>query len=477
MLKKNGLYASAYYLVSLLLPLALAPYASRVLGATGVGEVAYAQAIFIYFQLLAGLGSGTYGQRLIAQKVDEKKALSLAFFEVWVLKVILGLVGIVIFVSAINGLALPLKVLLYVQIIDLAINFVDISWFYQGIQDFKKVMIRQLGIKIVSVIFVLLFVKSESDGWIYLICFSLPTFFGYLLMWKNIGRKIDFDCIFYVRPFQHLKGLFILFIPYVAILLFAYIDRFLIGALTNDMAQVGFYDMSFRFVAISIGLSTAVASVLMPNIATAYANNEYFYIKNTLGKAFEISLFMGVLAGLSLYLVTPYLIPWFLGHDFLDAIVIVQVLSIVAFFKAIAVLLGSGFMIAIGRDKKYILLIWISLVINVGLNTLLIPLLGAQGAALASAISEGILVVTLITANRKFISSEVFRSSSKYLAAGVPVFLIVEMFYEALEPDISSTLIMLVLVWLLYVGVLCVIFKDNYALTLLRSFYNREGQR
>ena len=116
LLKKNGIYSSAYYLFSIALPLVLAPYASRILGLNGVGEIAYAQAIFIYFQLLAGLGSGTYGQRLVAQKCLNKQDLSLAFLEIWLLKIVLGLIGIVIFVTAIEGLNLPLRILLYIQI-------------------------------------------------------------------------------------------------------------------------------------------------------------------------------------------------------------------------------------------------------------------------------------------------------------------------------------------------------------------------
>ena len=88
----------------------LAPYAARVLGAGGLGEVAYAQAIFIYFQLLSGLGSGTYGQRLIAKSSKNKSSLSLAFLEIWVLKITLGIAGIIIFVIAIHNLSYPLKI-------------------------------------------------------------------------------------------------------------------------------------------------------------------------------------------------------------------------------------------------------------------------------------------------------------------------------------------------------------------------------
>ena len=102
LLKRNGVYAASFYFISMFLPLILAPYAARILGADGLGEIAYAQAIFIYFQLLAGLGSGAYGQRLIAKSTKNKSSLSVAFLEIWLLKIILGIVGIFIFVVSLH---------------------------------------------------------------------------------------------------------------------------------------------------------------------------------------------------------------------------------------------------------------------------------------------------------------------------------------------------------------------------------------
>lgn len=475
LLKKNGIYSSAYYLISIALPLVLAPYASRILGVNGIGEVAYAQAIFIYFQLLAGLGSGTYGQRLVAQKSLKKRDLSLAFLEIWLLKIVLGFTGIIIFVFAIEGLNLPLKLLLYVQIVDLAINFVDISWLYYGMQNFKTVIIRQLGIKLFTVLLVFIFVKSDQDGFKYLLCFSVPTFFGYLLMWVNIHKLIDFNLIKKIRPFKHLKGLTVMFIPYVAILLFAHIDKFLIGYLTNT-TEVGLYDMSLKFVALSIGLSVAVSSVLMPNIATAYADKQISYINNTLSRVLEISIFLGSLAFLWLYFVLPLIIPWFLSDQFIDSIDIVKILSFIAFLKSLTVLLGSGFMIAIQREGPYIVMIWISLVINVSLNLFFIPKFGANGAAIASVISEVFLMICLIMAVKSFLIKNFYFGLTKYISALALVFLIFKMINVFLIPSVISMLVMGSLVSALYCITIFFIFKQQFVFKMIANYISDRGK-
>jgi O-antigen/teichoic acid export membrane protein len=471
LVKKNGIYAALFYFVSMLLPLILAPYAVRVLGANSIGEISYAQAIFIYFQLLAGLGSATYGQRLIAKSLKNRVTLSKAFLEIWLLKIILGLLGIIVFIVSINGLNLPLKILLYVQIVDLAINFVDIAWFYHGIQDFKKVIFKQFLIKIFTVILVLIFVNNEDDGFIYLLCFSVPTFLGYLLMWKNIKNHIDFTQILNLKPFRHLGGIFLLFIPYLAILLFAYVDRLLIGAITNDMSQVGFYDMSFKFVAISIGLTAAISSVLAPNIANAHANNQNDYIKDTLGKALEVSLFFGVIAFLCLYLMAPHFMVWFLGYEFISTIKILQVLSFVALFKAISILLGSGLMIAVKRDKKYILCIWGALSINILLNLLLIKSYGVIGASVATVISEGLLVISLIIINKDFLSREILKNFYVFVASALPVLVIFKMLdmWLLMESNFINISIMFIFIITFYIAILFGVFKRYYILYLIKD--------
>ena len=43
----------------------------------------------------------------------------------------------------------------------------DISWLYQGIEDFKSVTIRNLLFKVLNVVCIFLFVKEKSDLYVY----------------------------------------------------------------------------------------------------------------------------------------------------------------------------------------------------------------------------------------------------------------------------------------------------------------------
>lgn len=473
--KKNSVYVSANQVFNLLIPLIIAPYASRVLGPIGLGEVAYAQAIYIYFQLIAGLGSGTYGQRLIAQS-SNNESRSLAFLEIWFLKIILGIIGILTFMTLIlsSNFNPAIKFLLFVQVIDLSVNLVDISWFYFGIQNFKKVILRQIFIKIFTIFAVFIFVNNESEGYKYLLCFSIPTFLGYLAMWKNIGSHVSFKNIFKIQPIKHLKGSIILFLPFAAIILFASVDRLLIGLISEDMAEVGIYEMSYKFIAIIIGVITALSTVLLSSIADAYSKGSIKLIKDIFNKAFELSIIISFWLFLCLYFIAPFLVPWFLGDQFLNSIQVSQALSVVAFFKTITILIGSGLLIAIGREIKYSISIWLGLFVNIILNFIFIKKYGALGAAYASAISEGFLAALLIYFSKEFFIRKTVISLIFQLTCLVAYASLIYLIFNQYINNLISGIVTLVVAFILYLIFFNMVFKKNLMLLNLIDIISRK---
>ena len=63
---KNYLYNAGYQILVLIIPLITAPYISRTLGPTGVGEYTYTYSIITWFMLITNIGVSYYGDRQIA---------------------------------------------------------------------------------------------------------------------------------------------------------------------------------------------------------------------------------------------------------------------------------------------------------------------------------------------------------------------------------------------------------------------------
>jgi O-antigen/teichoic acid export membrane protein len=186
---KNYMYNLIYQILILILPLITTPYLSRVLGAEGVGIYSYTYAIVTYFVLFGSLGIALYGQREIAYVQDNVKERKKIFFELIIVRFITLAVAVLIYILAFmreNKYQAYYSILL----IELIAAGFDISWFFQGIEEFKKTVIRNVLVRIVSVTLVFVLVKTSADLWKYMLIYSLADLCGNLLLWVYLPKYL-----------------------------------------------------------------------------------------------------------------------------------------------------------------------------------------------------------------------------------------------------------------------------------------------
>ena len=462
-LKINAVYNGIYQFILIGLPLVIAPYASRVLGATSIGQISFAQAVFVYFNLLSAMGSGTYGQRLIASVKDDSTALAKCFWEIVILKIFLGCLGVVFFLGFTAVSQFPFKILLYAQIVDLSVNMVDIAWLYQGLEDFKKTVSRQVLIKIVSAASVFVFVKEANDTFQYLLCFSVPTLIGYLAMWPGFRAKVIYIPIRELAPFRHFRGLVALFIPYIAVLLFSYIDKLMLGLLVKDTSVLGYFEQAMKFITISLGVVTSLSVVLMPAISSLHSNDEKEKLKSILLNTIRFSISTTLIIFLILFVSGQNFIPWFLGSGFVSSVPILKILSGLVVFKGINSILGMGYLVATYQQSKYTIAISVSAIANVLLDFLFIPYFQAVGAAYASLISEVIFFVYLVYVSKSLFSYlEYLKLSWKYISSAI--FVVGLTYYPGslINPTVLNSIGFVVVLVLSYYSVVTYFFKDEF---------------
>lgn len=463
-LRTNTIYNLVYQVTSVVLPLITAPYVSRVLGATGIGNISYTQAIFVYFNLLAAMGTGTYAQRLIAAERNSKQELTKSFWEIVKLKGTLVIVADILYAVFILAFGGDFRFLLCVQFADLFINAVDIAWLYQGLEDFQKTVSRQIVIRIVGVALIFIFVKRPGDEYKYLLCHSIPTIIGYGTMWIDVDTVVGKPQWDRINPFSHMKGVIALFIPYIATLLFSYVDRIMIGAMTSTTAEVGYYEQGNKFITISITLITSLSTVLLPRIATLYRTNKICEVRSYLNKAIRFVLCIGFLLSIGLFVVGQNLIPWYFGEDFVKAIPIMQVLSMLVVVKGVNSILGSGYLIASYQQTKYSIAIYISAITNIVLNAYFIPKYDALGAAITSVVSEFVLFFCMVYFSRSVLClKELVGQNWKYVIATLVTFLSVIWSTKKLTASIIHTILLTIWITGEY-SFLLVIMKDEFIL-------------
>ncbi|MGJ8743439.1 MAG: oligosaccharide flippase family protein [Polaribacter sp.] len=161
-----------------------------------------------------------------------------------------------------------------------------------------------------------------------------------------------------------------------------------------DTLMLGFFDSSenvgiYRIVTQISGINAVfliiIGAVVAPKISKLYSENKILEIKPLIIKSSKIVLLI-TLPILILILIFSKHILLFFGEEYLNAFQSILILSICQFFYAI-----SGFVDLIlnmtGKQRVFGKITFITAMINIILNLLLIPIYGITGAAISTGFS------------------------------------------------------------------------------------------
>lgn len=161
------------------------------------------------------------------------------------------------------------------------------------------------------------------------------------------------------------------------------IDRWMIAQLSN-MDEVGLYGIAFKFAAIVMFLNTAFGQAWSPWAMKVRAERSDY--RKVYSEVFSVWFLLLTLAGCVLSMFAKELLVLTTPERYWPAanILIVAVLGVV--------FLGTTQITAVGislekRTRIFAVSAWIAAALNVALNIVLIPRLGALGAALATTVT------------------------------------------------------------------------------------------
>lgn len=391
---KNFLYNVSYQLLVIILPLITIPYVSNILGAEGIGNYAFTYANMQYFVIFGMVGITLYGNRQIAYVRDNKEKLKNTFYSIYALQLItttssLGLY--LIFTLVFNKG--DYKWLYIVQAINILAAMVDISWLFMGLEQFKKTVVRNTIVKLVSLASIFIFVKSSDDTIIYTVIIALSALIGNLTFWFYLPKTVGLKKIKINGLKLHLKSSLTLFIPQIAIQIYSLLDRTILGVIT-DTAQVGYYENSQKIVKIVLTIATAIGTVMMPKIANTVATGDMkkvkYYVQNSFFfvSALSIPLMFGLMG------VAKELAPWFFTDKFLGIESLIVVSSLIILAISWSNVLGMQLLVPLNRTKQFTISVTSGAIINFVLNLVMIKNFGATGACISTIIAE--FTVTLV---------------------------------------------------------------------------------
>ena len=461
-LKKNIAISTVYQVLLIILPIITAPYVARVLGPAQSGIYDYTNSIQTYFAMFAALGTASYGSREIARVRDDIEMRSRLFWEIELMTVMTSSVCIAVWFIFI-ALTSHYKVIYLVLTMGLLSTMFDISWFFAGMEQFKYTVSKNAACKLAGVVLMFLFVKKEDDLLLYIIIITASTMLGNLSMWlyvKKFITKVDFRTL---RFKKHFHETLIYFIPSIATSVYTVLDRLLIGLITHDKAENGFYHYTMQIINMMKALTfSSLNMVLGSRIAYLFAEEKYDEIRERIRDSINYILFMGIGICFGLTGVAKRFVPVFLGPGYDRVVMMLTLMSPIVVIIGVSNCLGSQYYTPSGNRKLSAKFIIIGAFVNLALNLILIPRFWGYGAIVASLIAETVITVLYLRYCSGYLTvSTLVREGWKKLAAGIVMLAAIKLIDRMISSDAAAILVEIAAGFTVYCAVI-VLLRDTF---------------
>ena len=466
---KNYIFNLLYQVLSLALPLLTTPYLSRVLGADGIGKYSFAQSVVSYFALAAALGSTLYGQRAIARVSHDPVARSRTFFEILLLRVL----GVAVAMAIYGGIVLPRvgDPLLYaVAAIEIVSVALDVTWFYQGMEDFRPIALCTALGRLLAVMAIFLFVRDRGDVTVYVVCYGASLLLGHLLLWGGVRTYLSRVPLRRLRVLRHALPSLALFASQFAIQIYTVLDKTMIGLITRSDFENGYYEQSQKLIRVLLALVTSLGVVMASRVAALWHEEKRERVYELMYGSFRFVLALGLPMAVGCGLILSRFVPLFYGAGFEPVMPILRVLVWLFPVVGCSNVIGIQLLVPTGRERLLTFSVAAGALTNVLLNLMLIASRAAVGAAIASVIAEcAVTAMQFFLVRRELKALRVLKMLARYavLSAIMGVFGLAVSYFA---PAGIFGIALIVLLCAAVYGVLLVVLRDPVLRFFRESF-------
>ena len=469
---KNYMYNLIYQVLILILPLVTTPYLSRVLGAEGVGIYGYTYSIVTYFVLFGSLGIALYGQREIAYVQNNTRKRKKVFFELVIFRFVTLAIAVLVYcLFFLRGG--QYKQYYSILLIELIAAGFDISWFFQGLEEFKKTVFRNVLVRVISVSLVFIIVKTSDDLWKYILIYSLADLLGNLLLWFYLPKYLKGKKVGRLNLKVHLIPLLMLFIPQVTTKIYNLLDTTMLGAIISNKKETGYYEQSQKVIRLLITIVTSLGVVMVPRVASIFASGDKKKINGYIKNSFTFVFFISFPMMFGIASISRDFVPIFFGQGYDKAATLIMIFCPMILFMGIENVIGTQYLLPTKRQKEYTISVLAGVVVNIVFNAIFINLWQSIGASIATIISQIVVDSFQIYFVRKEIKwKPLIRIAVRYLIASIVMFGACLLIKLIINKAVIKIIVQMIVGVVAYIGML-ILFKDKFLNTILEKVKSR----
>ena len=356
---------------------------ARYLGPSNYGLIGYAGAYTAFFASFCTLGiNSLMVKEIIDNKQEEGKVLGTAIglrVASSVLSAVM-IMSIVAFVDRDEPITLIIVALCSIGMIFQI--FEVFNYWFQSKLNSKITAIATLVAYIVTSIYkIILMITQKNVMWfafatsVDYICIAVFLVIAYK---KNGGKKLSFS---WEYGKSLLKRSYHFILSGLMVAIYGQTDKLMLKQMISE-TEVGYYSTAVAICGMWVFILSAVIDSVYPSIMQANGKDEELFKKRN-KQLYAFVFYLSVAVSLAFQIFAPLVIKILYGQQYLGAI---NPLRIITWYTAFSYLgVARNAWIVCKDVQKYLKYIYLgSAIVNVILNLVFIPLLGASGAAIAS---------------------------------------------------------------------------------------------
>lgn len=384
---KNASWIIVCRVVQSLISLIIGICTARYLNPDNYGLLDYAKSVIAFVAPFAQLGlPNVLVDEIISRPEQEGKTLGTSLVSS-VIASLFCIGGCLAFVSVANAGETDTLIVCALYSISLIFQVTEmVQYWYQAKLMSKYVSVTSLAAYIVIAAYkVYLLATGKSVYW-----FAVSTAFDYMiisvvlvLIYNKLGGgRLSFSWDVFKRLFSRSKYYII---SSLMVTLFSQTDKIMIKIMIGN-AENGYYAAATTCAAMTSFVFSAIIDSFRPIILSNKKDDQVSYEKNVT-RLYSIMIYIALLQSVVLTVFAKYVVGILYGKAYVAAIPILQIITWYSAFSYMGPV-RNIWILAEGKQKYLWQINLIGALLNIAGNFILIPLLGACGAAIASVATQ-----------------------------------------------------------------------------------------
>lgn len=360
---------------------------ARFLGPSNLGIINYVAAYVAFFSSIASLGLAIVVIKEIASGRENEHTVIFTSITMRLISAFFSAIAVIACISVVeknDTLMIYIAVLSSVEIIFRA--FETISCWFQAKLMSKYIAIAGVAGYVAMSLFRIVLLICKADVLWFAFSSSMDAifsaiFFVYFYIKKNgfqfsVSIKISKNLLLQSWPFMMAD---------LTTIIYSQIDKMMLGKMLNQ-TMVGYYSITLTIATLWSLISSALMKSIIPVLYEISKLDKSLYVRR-LRQSYFVIFWLNVLYSLFITIFAKWVIILLYGEAFLPA---QSALIIVVWYYGIASMgtLTQSYLANEGKNKYVNIFCSIGLVVNILLNYTLIPILGINGAAMATLITH-----------------------------------------------------------------------------------------